>query len=67
MRRVVEAAVAWWRGLVQWTDEEHMRNPTMNLTGGEKLQHDLARAVAGYMAAKAQKDGEGGHGMTEEV
>jgi hypothetical protein len=26
-----------------------MRNPTMNLTGGEKLQHDLARAVADYV------------------
>ena len=58
MRGVVEAAVAWWRGLVGWSDAEHVHNPVMNLTGGEKRLHALARAVADYVAARAWEEHE---------
>ena len=54
MRRVVEAAVAWWRA-----------HSPCALNSRSAATRDLARAVAEYVAARTQK--EGGRGTMEEA
>src|SRR5690606_30588704 len=55
MRRVVDAAVAWWRSTrpVGWGDEAHLQHPLIALKALDAP--GLARAVADYVAAHGHK------------
>jgi hypothetical protein len=58
----VRAAVAWWRSRrpLDFSEDEHLANPTVNTTDGAEA--DLARAAARVVRARKRERAATGRG-----